>query len=384
MANRQFNDSQALEREIKKLYSKIVYAPTAATATLDLTNDVTLTKVALNSLQNGHTTTLQVLAAAANPTDTVLAAWTGTAAATVITVTPNDGTNNPTTQAFGSLATTTPIVLTKTAAAKPGVTGNGCTLTLEVLPAAANAGNKVLVDVTGTAAAIVITVTPDDDPVDISTADLVTLINTGVHASVTLTDVGGLLNDQTATGGDAALLVEGGEGDHITATFAGGVNTPVSITTAELAELITTGVVAGKTVTVTDLLTLRALVTAVGGGAQLLADAGEGDGKVATFSGSTDFTLSTKVGIYSAALTATGTIRVSLEDRYAALKQVNPILIDATARNFDFQIKAYDVNPTTGYAYFDLYTLTNGTATALPVNSILLMEIVLKNTSVSN
>lgn len=384
MANRTFNNVQSLERLIKKLYLKTTYTPVSATASLATTVPVVLTNVLPNSLYNGRTTTLQVLAAAANPTNTVLAAWTGTAAATVITVTPNSGANNPTAQAFGSLATTTPIVLTKTVAAKAGSAGNGCTLTLEVLPAAANAGNKVLVDVTGTAAAIVITVTPDNDPVDISTADLVDLINNGAHASVTLTDVGGLLNDQTATGGDATLLVDAGEGDHITASFAGGVNTPVSITTAELAELITTGAVAGKTVTVTDIGGIRALVTATGGGAQLLADAGEGDGKVATMSGGSDFTLSNKVGIYSATLTAVGTIRVSLEDRYVALKFVNPILIDSTARNYDVQIKAYDVNPTSGYAYIDLYTLINGTATDLPANTQLMLEFILKNTSAPN
>ena len=384
MANRQFHFAQALEREIKKLYLKMAYTPTAATATLATTAPITLTKAALNSLQNGHTTTLQVVAAAANPTNTVLAVWSGSAAATVITVTPNSGANNPTTQAFGSLATATPIVLTKTAAAKPGVAGNGCTLTLEVAAAAANAGNKVLVDVTGTAAAIVITVTPDNDPVDLTTADLVTLINTGAHANVTLTDVGGLLNDQTATGGDTTVLVDAGEGDHITATFAGGVNTAVGLTTAELVELINGGTVSGKTVSVTDGGSLRALVTAIGGGVTPLADAGEGDGKVATFAGATDFTLLNKVGFSSAVLTATGTIRIYLEDKYVALRYVDALLIDSTARNFDIQIKAYDVNPSSGLGYVDLYTLTNGTATALSANTQVIGEITVKNTSVLN
>ncbi len=129
----------------------------AATATLDLTNDIVLTSVATGAARNTTTFTLQVLAAAANPSNTILANFTGTSSAITCTITPNDGTNN----------------------------------------------------------------------------------------SVT----------------------------------------PVDLTTAQLRELITTGSVAGKTVTVTDSSSLRALQTATGGGAANLADAGEGDGVVATFSG---------------------------------------------------------------------------------------------------
>src|SRR5690606_2126704 len=56
-------------------------------------------------------------------------------------------------------------------------------------------------------------------------------------------------------------------------------------TTAELVELINTGAVVGKTVTVTDASALRALQTATGGGAAALANSGEGDGEIATFTG---------------------------------------------------------------------------------------------------
>lgn len=66
---------------------------------------------------------------------------------------------------------------------------------------------------------------------------------------------------------------------------ANNTGTPVNMTTAQLAELINTGAVVGKTVTVTDTQGLRALQTASGGNGTNLANGGEGDGEVATFSG---------------------------------------------------------------------------------------------------
>lgn len=150
-------------------------AAVPAEGVLDLTADITLTKVAVGSVNNTRTFTVQVLAPAPNPTDTVLAAFTGTAAAIVCTITPNDGTNN------------------------------------------------------------------------------------------------------TAT--------------------------PVDLTTAELAELISSGVVVGKTVTVTDASSLRALQTATGGGATALADAGEGDGVVATFADGTGVAAGAVVSVASSAIT---------------------------------------------------------------------------------
>lgn len=134
-------------------------APVAAEATLDLTADIVLTSVAVGAARNTNTLTLQVLAAAANPTDTVLAAFTGTAAAIVLTITPNDGTNNSAT------------------------------------------------------------------PVDLTTAEIAELINTGavVGKSVTLTDASSRRILQTASGGDAEVVVDAGEGDGVVATFSGGV-----------------------------------------------------------------------------------------------------------------------------------------------------------------
>lgn len=142
-------------------------AGTAATATLDLTADITLTSVALGSARNTTTFTLEVEAAAANPTDTILADFTGTAAAIVLTITPNDGTNN------------------------------GAT------------------------------------PVDLTTAELAELINTGAVAgkTVTVTDASSLRALQTAAGGDATALADAGEGDGEVATFAGGTGAAAGLDT---------------------------------------------------------------------------------------------------------------------------------------------------------
>lgn len=131
---------------------------TAATATWATTAPITLTSVATGTARNNNTVTLQVLAAAANPTNTVLAAFTGTAAAIVVTITPNDGTNNSAT------------------------------------------------------------------PVNMTTAQLVELINTGavVGKSVTVTDASSRRALQTATGGGATNLADGGQGDGLVATFSGG------------------------------------------------------------------------------------------------------------------------------------------------------------------
>ena len=131
----------------------------AAVATLDLTADITLTSVASGAARNGKTFTLQIAAAAANPTNTVLAAFTGTAAAIILTITPNDGTNNAAT------------------------------------------------------------------PVNLTTAQVAELINTGAVAgkSVTVTDGSSLRALQTASGGGATNVADSGEGDGVIATFSGGV-----------------------------------------------------------------------------------------------------------------------------------------------------------------
>lgn len=145
----------------------------AATATLNLTADIALTSVAAGAARNTNTLTLQVAAAAANPTDTILAAFTGTAAAIVCTITPNDGTNN---------------------------------------------------------SAI---------PVDLTTAELVQLINTGAVTgkTVTVTDTSSLRALQTASGGDTTVLADSGEGDGEIATFANGANADDADTAPAQAEM---------------------------------------------------------------------------------------------------------------------------------------------------
>jgi hypothetical protein len=134
-------------------------APVAAQAVLDLTADITLTSVALGAARNTNTFTIQVLAAAANADDKVLVDFTGTAAAIVCTVTPNDGTNNAAT------------------------------------------------------------------PVDLSTAQLAELLNSGavVGKDIVLTDGSSLRALQTASGGGATALADAGEGDAVVGTFSGGV-----------------------------------------------------------------------------------------------------------------------------------------------------------------
>ncbi len=255
MANQTFVNTQTREKEIKSLFFNITYAPTAATGSMSTTAPIVLTKVALNSLQNGSTFTLQIAAAAANPTNTVLAVWTGTAAATVLTITPNNGTNN------GA--------------------------------------------------------------------------------------------------------------------------TPVNITTAQVVELINTNLVAGKTITVTDGSSLKALCTATGGGATNVADGGEGDGLVATLTGAIDFVANNKVGFKSFALTATGKFRVTLDDKWVALRYANCNIIDSTIRDFTFPIATYDMNPTGANGYIDFFCATGGTATTPAVNAKIIGEVVLKNTTIA-
>lgn len=128
--------------------------------------------------------------------------------------------------ATGVLDLTADITLTSV---QKGAKRNTNTLTVNVGAAGSNPGASILASFTGSKSAIVCTITP---------------------------------NDGTNNGA-----------------------TPVNLTTAELAELITTGAVVGKTVTITDTQSLRALQTATGGGATNLANGGEGDGEVATFTG---------------------------------------------------------------------------------------------------
>jgi hypothetical protein len=261
---------------------------------------------------NGYSLTVTINAPAANPTNTILAAMSGTLSAAVLTITPNDGTNNsavPVTLTTaelaelinsgtvigksitltdtnfllrdwtatggsasnivagsfsatlasgsgvapsGSLATTVPVVVYSRT---PGTTKNGVKFTLQVAAAAANPTNTILAVYTGTATNITLTITP----------------NNGVN--------------------NGAI--------------------PVNLTTAELAQLLTYGAVTGKSVTVTDASTLSPDLRATGGGAQNLADGGEGDG-LATSLENGAFVTSYKVDVPTLRLTSKENVIIEL------------------------------------------------------------------------
>lgn len=249
MAARIFNRKQALEKEVKELYVKGTFNNSvAASAVADLTNDITFTSVALGPSRNTNTITIQVLAAAANPTNTVLAAFTGTSAAITITITPNDGTNN------GA--------------------------------------------------------------------------------------------------------------------------TPVDLTTANLVELINEGSVTGKTVTVTDASSLRELQTAAGGGAQNLADSGEGDGVVATFSGGDmSVSFSSKYGVASISRNGVGTWDLVLEDKYYSLKGFKGIVLKTSEEDLRFNLKSESVTSKA----LSFLTLTGASATDPSHGLVFFLRMDLKN-----
>ncbi len=157
-------------------------------------------------------------------TDITAVADTGALEASSVTAIADTGA-----KATGSLATTTPIALTS---ALMGTTRNTTTFHTVIAAAAANSLATVGAAFTGTASAIILTITPNDGthnsatPVTLTTAQVAELINTGAVAgkTITLTDGSSLRTKQTATGGGAVDVVASGEGDNLTATFAAGAN----------------------------------------------------------------------------------------------------------------------------------------------------------------
>jgi len=142
-------------------FNALTSTNTYATAVLNLTADITLTSATKSPRLNGLDVTLQVAAAAANPTNTVLVGVTLVDNDVTITVTPNDGTNN-------------------------GATPVGLTTAQLVLVINGN--------VTGTYDSI----------------------------AVTVTDASSVLPLFTATGGGATALADSGEGDGVACSFWGG------------------------------------------------------------------------------------------------------------------------------------------------------------------
>lgn len=255
-AARNFNARQALEKEIKTLFARLdIGTPTAPTAVLNLTADVTLTKASVGTVENSGTVTIQVAAAAANPSDEVLVDVTGTAAAIVITVTPNDGTNN------------------------------------------------------------------------------------------------------TAT--------------------------PVDLTTAELAELLDSGTVVGKTVTVTDAGSLLAnIASAAGGGATALANGGEGDGVSASWSGAVDdLADGSVIGISEVRRNDLGDYSIILAQPFYALKSFKAIVLASSAADHTIQLKSEAVS-TSGAAEVRFLVLTAGSPADPADGSKILIKLQVKNSSV--
>lgn len=114
------------------------------------------------------------------------------------------------TAATATIQTTAPIILTSTLM---GIARNGNTFKTRVNPPDANPQGNVIVDFAGSNDQIICTVTPDNNT-NLTTQELVELINSGsVQGKSTL--ITGQLNFrtfQTATGGNSAVMQDGGLG----------------------------------------------------------------------------------------------------------------------------------------------------------------------------
>jgi len=140
------------------------------------------------------------------------------------------GASTAAAKAVANINTTTPIVLT---ASHFGDERNGTLFTLDIAAAAPNPTNTVLAVWSGSRDHITLTITPNDGtnnaatPVNITTAQIVEHINsfTVVGVNLTTTDAGNLRILQTATGGGAENVANGGEGDNLgSKVFSGGVD----------------------------------------------------------------------------------------------------------------------------------------------------------------
>lgn len=142
-------------------------------------------------------------------------------------------------KAVATINTTTPIVLT---ASNFGDERNGDLITLDIAAAAANPGATILAVWGGTQSAATLTITPNDGTnngavaVNLTSAELVEYINTGavVGKTITATDLVNFRRLVTATGGGAAVLANGGEGDNLgSKSFSGGVDASSSAAAAD-------------------------------------------------------------------------------------------------------------------------------------------------------
>lgn len=90
-------------------------------------------------------------------------------------------------------------------------------------------------------------------------------------------------------------------------------------------------------------------------------------------------TLTSHVGILSISRTSAGLYRLTLEDKYTALKSFKVIHKVATAEDLNFQVKAEAVSGSV--PYIDFFCLTAGSATDPSNGAVLLIKIEVKNTS---
>jgi hypothetical protein len=142
--------------------------------------------------------------------------------------TPEKGLHQNNVEGFASasLATIAPIALTSKV---KGEVRNGQTFSLVIDAPAANPADTVLATFSGTRAAVTLTIVPNDgtnngvQAVNITTAQVAELIREGSVAglNVTLSDPEGLRRLQSASGGGADNVAAGGEGDDESATFLG-------------------------------------------------------------------------------------------------------------------------------------------------------------------
>lgn len=90
---------------------------------------------------------------------------------------------------------------------------------------------------------------------------------------------------------------------------------------------------------------------------------------------------SESIGIASVTRTSQGLYKIVLKDAYNSLKMVNAILIGASAEDINFQVKSETVATSSDPA-INLFCLTAGAVADPTSGDTLLVEIVLKNTSV--
>ena len=163
-----------------------------------------------------------------------------------------------------------------------------------------------------------------------------------------------VVNSPAANPGEAVLVSFTGSATAITASITPD-DAVTTLTTAELVELINSGTVVGKTVTVTDSLSLRELQTASGGGSQALVNAGEGHNVTATFAGATG-QWTTAGGDYHASPSFTQTFSTGLEDLSIDVSSLVEEWIKGAAsggkNNYGFGIKLTDAHEAQAKSFF--------------------------------